>query len=88
MRVLGWIVERCAGRAAATETSVGWTPRFRDFNTQGLAGFGEKEFDDVQKIDREEWGHELLLQDELFFKLYGRLPKELIFQRELLTSRL
>jgi phosphoenolpyruvate carboxykinase (GTP) len=30
----------------------------------------------------------VLLQDELFIKLYGDLPKELLFQRELLISRL
>jgi len=28
------------------------------------------------------------LQDELFMKLYTHLPKELVFQRELLISRL
>jgi len=28
------------------------------------------------------------MQDELFLKLYSQLPKELIFQRELLISRL
>ncbi len=88
MRVLNWIFERCAGHAGANETAVGWAPKFKDFNTTGLAGFGEKEFDEVQKIDREEWYRELLLQDELFFKLYERLPKEMIFQRELLVSRL
>jgi phosphoenolpyruvate carboxykinase (GTP) len=88
MRVLNWIFERCAGRAGANETAVGWTPKFKDFNTDGLTGFGETEFEEVQKIDREEWYRELLLQDELFFKLYERLPKEMIFQRELLVSRL
>ena len=36
----------------------------------------------------EEWRHEVLLQDELFFKLHSDLPKELIFQRELLVARL
>jgi len=40
------------------------------------------------KIDRDEWHKELVLQDELFFKLYGHLPKELVFQRELLLARL
>ncbi len=29
-----------------------------------------------------------MLQDELFMKLYSDLPKELLFQRELLISRL
>jgi len=28
------------------------------------------------------------MQQELFMKLYSHLPKELIFQRELLTARL
>ena len=39
-------------------------------------------------IDLEEWKREVLMQDELFFRLYSDLPKELIFQRELLISRL
>jgi phosphoenolpyruvate carboxykinase (GTP) len=29
-----------------------------------------------------------MLQEELFMKLYSHLPKELIFQRELLVARL
>ena len=29
-----------------------------------------------------------MMQDELFMKLHARLPKELIFQRELLLARL
>jgi phosphoenolpyruvate carboxykinase (GTP) len=30
----------------------------------------------------------VLMQDELFIRLYSHLPKELIFQRELLVARL
>ncbi len=88
MRVLEWIVNRCNGNARAHESAIGWMPSFKDFNVEGLKGFGEKEFDEVEKIDREEWYRELLQQDELFFKLYERLPKEMVFQRELLVSRL
>ena len=33
-------------------------------------------------------GLTLILQDELFIKLYSDLPKEIIFQRELLIARL
>jgi len=40
----------------------------------------------VQAIDEEEWRREILMQDELFMKLHARLPKELIFQRELLLA--
>jgi phosphoenolpyruvate carboxykinase (GTP) len=45
-------------------------------------------FAQAMKIDTSEWHRELLLQDELFIKLYSALPKEIIFQRELLMSRL
>jgi phosphoenolpyruvate carboxykinase (GTP) len=40
------------------------------------------------RIDEGEWHRELVMQDELFIKLYSHLPKELVFQRELLISRL
>ena len=47
-----------------------------------------EKFDEVQKIDTSEWHRELVMQDELFIKLYSQLPKELVFQRELLVARL
>jgi phosphoenolpyruvate carboxykinase (GTP) len=56
------------------------------------ARFGKRndpeKFAEAQKIDTSEWHRELVMQDELFIKLYSQLPKELIFQRELLISRL
>jgi len=42
----------------------------------------------VLSINIEDWKREVLLQDELFLKMYSDLPKELLFQRELLISRL
>ncbi len=39
-------------------------------------------------VDREQWGHEVLLHEELFLKLYDRLPKEMRFVRELILSGL
>jgi phosphoenolpyruvate carboxykinase (GTP) len=47
-----------------------------------------EQFERMQHLDKVEWHRELVLQDELFIKLYTDLPKELIFQRELLISRL
>ena len=87
MRVLKWIVDRVRGRVPARETTVGWTPRHEDFEWAGLE-FTREQFAALMKIDGGEWRRELVLQDELFLKLYERLPKELIFQRELLISRL
>ncbi len=36
LRVLAWILERCAGRAAASDTPIGYMPRPGDLNTDGL----------------------------------------------------
>jgi phosphoenolpyruvate carboxykinase (GTP) len=89
MRVLKWIVQRCQMGAHAIETSIGWVPEYQDLDLRGL----EKEmpaekFAELQNIDKAEWHRELVMQDELFMKLYSQLPKELVFQRELLVSRL
>jgi phosphoenolpyruvate carboxykinase (GTP) len=87
MRVLKWIIDRARGRAYARETVVGWMPRGEDFDLEGL-NITRGEFEALQAIDLNEFKLELLSQEELFLKLAGDLPKEMIFQRELLVSRL
>jgi phosphoenolpyruvate carboxykinase (GTP) len=89
MRVLKWIVQRCQRGAHALETSIGWVPEYKDLDMSGLEEkITPEDFEELQKIVPAEWHRELVLQDELFMKLYSHLPKELIFQRELLISRL
>ena len=39
-------------------------------------------------VDRDLWQQEILSHEELFIKLYDRLPKELLFIRELNLSSL
>ncbi len=85
MRVLKWIIDRSHGRAYARETLLGWMPRAGDLDLDGLDGV---DFDAAQAIDVDEVRAELVGQEELFLKLAGDLPKEIIFQRELLVSRL
>lgn len=88
MRVLEWVVGRCHGHADAREGPIGWVPRFEDINTEGLEGMTRERFAEMMKIDPEEWRRELVFQNELFIKIYHELPKELIYQRELLIARL
>ncbi len=88
MRVLKWIIDRAAGRVGAWETPLGWVPRTEDFPLEGMEGFTAADFETLQNINLEEWRREVLSQDELFMKLYSFLPKEMIFQRELLVARL
>ena len=86
-RVLKWIIDRTHGRALARETQIGWMPRYREFDWTGLE-YSQEQFEQCMKFDRAEWQRELISQTELFLTLADRLPKELIFQRELLISRL
>jgi phosphoenolpyruvate carboxykinase (GTP) len=87
MRVLKWIVERSRGEAASVETPLGWMPSYEDLDWRGL-DFSREKFDAVMNIDRDTWVKEIAMHDELFFKLYDRLPKEMSFIRELLVSSL
>jgi phosphoenolpyruvate carboxykinase (GTP) len=88
MRVLKWIVDRCRGRVPADETPIGWMPEPADIDLTGLADYDPANLAEALAVDLEDWKREVLMQDELFFRLYSDLPKELIFQRELLISRL
>jgi phosphoenolpyruvate carboxykinase (GTP) len=63
-------------------------PRTREFDLDGMADYPRGRLEEAQRISIEEWHRELLLQEELFVKLYARMPKELVFQRALLTARL
>lgn len=85
MRVLKWIVERTLGRANAIEAVLGWVPRQQDLDWRGL-DLPKSVSAELMRIQPEEWKQELLLHGELFMQLYDRLPKELLFLRELMTS--
>jgi phosphoenolpyruvate carboxykinase (GTP) len=87
MRVLKWILDRSHGRAYAKETLVGWMPQAKDIDLEGT-GLTPVQFEALQSITADEVKAELLGQEELFLKMAGDLPKEMIFQRELLISRL
>ncbi|HBR92760.1 MAG TPA: phosphoenolpyruvate carboxykinase (GTP) [Opitutae bacterium] len=87
MRPLRWIVERATGRAGAKETPIGWMPRYDDIDWRGLE-MSEEDFDKLMEIDRERLRMQTLTHEELFLKLHEHLPKEMIFQREMLVSRL
>jgi len=88
MRVLKWIVDRCCGRVNAEETALGWVPTPAGFELAGLPEVDEARFEALQAVDTDELRREVLMQEELFMRIYARLPKELIFQRELLIARL
>jgi phosphoenolpyruvate carboxykinase (GTP) len=87
MRVLKWIVDRARGRALGRETPIGWTPRYEDLDWTGLE-FSRENFEELQAFDRGAWRREVMDHEELFLDLHDRLPKELVYERQLLICRM
>jgi phosphoenolpyruvate carboxykinase (GTP) len=87
MRVLKWIVDRTKGRALARETPIGWMPRYEDMEWKGM-DLSKEKFEELQKFDREAWRKEVIEHEELFIGLHDHLPKEMVYERELLICRL
>ncbi|GIX29157.1 MAG: phosphoenolpyruvate carboxykinase [GTP] [Burkholderiales bacterium] len=88
MRVLQWIFERCAGRANARETGLGWMPRYEDLDWRGLESFPPAQFEELMSIDLEAWRQELAAHREWFERLGERLPRSLALRQELLALEL
>ncbi len=87
MRVLQWVFNRIKGKTSSVESPIGWMPRYEDIDWTGL-NFSRQDFEKIMTVDREAWKGELLAHEELFEKMYDRLPKEYVYMRQLLLSSL
>lgn len=88
MRILKWVFDRTQGRGYAVESPLGWIPRYEDLDWTGLSSISKEKFDELMAFDKSAWKSEVLLHEELFVRLYDKLPKEFVYERELLLSRL
>jgi len=87
MRVLKWIVDRARVRAFASETPIGWMPHYEDMEWKGL-DFPREKFEALQDFNNAAWRREVIEHEELFILLHDHLPKEMVYERELLICRL
>ncbi len=87
MRVLKWIVGRCAGDAKGHETPLGVMPDFGDLDWSGTA-FPPERYAQAVAIDRDAWGRELKAHDELFARVGPKQPPALASERSRLGGRL
>ena len=87
MRVLRWIIERSTGQGMAHEGPLGWIPNKEDLDWSGL-DFSDEMWEKLMKIDTNILRMQTLRHEELFLQLSEFLPKEMLFERELLVSRL
>ena len=85
-RVLKWIVERVNGHAQAKETPLGWMPSYSDLDWEGL-DFSIDDWNELMNVDGEALKSQVLGHEELFLKLWDHMPKELLWQRDILLSR-
>ncbi|HTG83071.1 MAG TPA: phosphoenolpyruvate carboxykinase (GTP) [Geobacteraceae bacterium] len=88
MRILKWICDRVNGHASAVESPLGWMPRHEDIDWTGLDSVSREQFYDLMSVDRDLWKDEIISHEELFVKMYDRLPKEFLHIRELILSSL
>jgi len=81
MRVLEWIVGRCANELSAKETAIGLIPTAEDINTQDL-NMDLSVLDQLLSVDNAAWQKETEAVDS-FLKEYGdRVPQALFDQLE------
>jgi phosphoenolpyruvate carboxykinase (GTP) len=86
-RILRWIVDRVHGRARGVESPLGYMPHFEDIDWRG-SDVTPEVFYSTMAVDPETWKAEVLSHEELFGKVYDRLPKEMVLMRELILSKL
>ncbi len=87
MRVLNWIIDRCEGKADATETAIGYVPKPEDIDLTDL-DMDMDTLKSILKVDKEAWVKEAAEITEHYKKFGDRLPKELEEQLAALKSRL
>jgi phosphoenolpyruvate carboxykinase (GTP) len=87
LRVLAWMLDRCAGRAGAAESPIGWLPRPQDLETTGLT-LGPDALAALFHIDAQLWRRELADVREYLGRYGERLPAELLGELEISARRL
>jgi phosphoenolpyruvate carboxykinase (GTP) len=87
LRVLEWMLDRCAGNAGATDTPIGRLPRPEDIDTRGL-NVGPDAMQALLSVDPNSWKKEAA-DMRAYFEQYGaRMPSDMLEELKGLESRL
>ena len=87
MRVLNWIIDRCEGKADATETAIGYVPKPEDIDLTDL-DMDMATLKDILTVDKDIWTKEAEEIEEHYKKFGDKLPKELRAQLDTLKANL
>jgi phosphoenolpyruvate carboxykinase (GTP) len=87
LRVLAWMLDRCAGTAGAVDTPIGYMPRPSDLNTQGLT-LDPTALEELTAVPQAVWRQEVS-ELRAYFRGFGtRLPAALVAELDTLARRL
>ncbi len=87
LRVLLWILDRCAGKVGAVESEIGFLPNPSDINTTGL-DISAETMKDLLSVDKESWKADLASIKEFYAKIGDTMPKELLEELATLEANL
>ena len=87
LRVLQWILERCAGHGEAVDTPIGWVPALRAINRDGI-DLTDKAMTSLLKVDPAEWVEAVSGQDHFLHTLGAHLPAAIQEEHTALAHRI
>jgi len=88
MRVLLWILARCAGEVDAVETAIGYVPKAEDINIEGLDGITVDTIKELLTVDVESWKEDAKNIREFYAQVGEHVPAELYEELDALEKRL
>ncbi len=87
LRVLLWILDRCAGKVGAVESEIGFLPNPADINVEGL-DISAETMKELLSVDKESWKADLASIKEFYAKIGDTMPAELLEELATLEANL
>jgi phosphoenolpyruvate carboxykinase (GTP) len=87
LRILRWIIERCKGGGAATETPIGYVPKPTALSGDGL-NVSQADLEQLVAVDRVAWRNNLKSQGDFFETFGDHLPAGIKQEHRALAERL
>src|SRR4029078_5303396 len=87
LRVLQWVLERCADRGEYTDTAIGYIPTPNAIDRKGLA-VTDQQMAALLKVDPAEWVEAVAGQEDLITKFGSHSPPSLRHEHDELARRI
>ena len=88
MRVLMWILDRCAGKVDADMTAIGYVPKAEDICIEGLEGVTLDTIKELLTVDNASWLEDIQNIKDFYKQVGDRVPEALYDELAALEARL